>query len=104
QNKERREREYLQRAAERREAVNARQNDEEESERRQVDGQVRDSAAEHVRQGAAAVLRQRHGRQQCGADQQRLLEDQQEGRRHDVAAVAADRVEDRLQQEVRRTR
>ena len=98
------EREQLQRVAERGEAVEARQHDEIERERGQIDGQVRDAAAEHARERAAGALRQRDAGQQRRADQQHLLQDQHEGRRHDVAGVAADRVEDRLQQDVGRAR
>ena len=48
--KHRAERKQLQRIAERREAIEARQHDEIERERRQIDGQVRDAAAEHARE------------------------------------------------------
>ena len=104
ENEHGREREQLQRVAERGKAVDARQHDEVERERRQIDGQVRDAAAEHVRERAAGGLRQRQTGQHRRADQQRLLQDQHEGRRHDVAGVAADRIEDRLQQDVGRAR
>ena len=45
--------------AERGEAVEARQHDEIERERRQIDRQVGDAAAEHARERAAGRLRQR---------------------------------------------
>ena len=48
----------------------------------------------------AAALRQRDAGEERRADQQRLLQDQQESCRDNVARVAADRVEDRLQQYV----
>ena len=104
QDEHRAEREQLQRLAERGKAVEARQHDEIERERRQIDGQVRDAASEHARERSAAGLRQRDDGQQRRADQQHLLQDQHEGRRHDVAGIAADRVEDRLQQNVGRAR
>ena len=50
--------------------------------------------------GCARATHGQHRR----ADQQHLLQDQDEGRRHDVAGVAADRIEDRLQQDVGRAR
>ena len=90
----------LQRVAEHGKAVEARQHEEVERERGQIDGQVRDAAAEHARERSAGGLRQGDDGQHRGADQQHLLQDQHEGRRHDVARVAADRVEDRLQQDV----
>src|SRR5258705_6518575 len=50
ENEERREYEQLQRVAERREAVEARQHDQVERERGQVNGEVRDAAAQHARE------------------------------------------------------
>ena len=55
ENEHRREREQLQRLAERGKAVEARQHDEVERERRQIDGQMRDAAAEHARERAAGA-------------------------------------------------
>ena len=103
-NEHRCEREQLQRVAERRKAVDARQHDKIERERRQIERQVGDAAAEHVRERAARRLRHGQAAQRRGADQERLLQDQHEGRRHDVARIAADRIEDRLQQDVGRAR
>jgi hypothetical protein len=54
----------------------------------------------HTCNGSAAALRQRDAGEECRADQQRLLQDQQEGCRDYIARVAADRVEDWLQQYV----
>ena len=104
ENEHGREREQLQRVAERRKAVDARQHDKIERERRQIDGQVGDAAPEHVRERAARCLRHGQAAQRRSADQKRLLQDQHEGRRHDVARIAADRIEDRLQQGVGRAR
>ena len=64
--------------AERREAIDVGQYNEIERERRQVDGQARDAASEHGREGSAAALRQRDAGEERCADQQRLLQDQQE--------------------------
>src|SRR5262249_4766281 len=62
QNEYRRQREQLQGLAERGKAVDARQHDEIERERRQKDGQMRDAAAKHARERSAQTLRQRdHG-------------------------------------------
>src|SRR5262245_41944792 len=95
--KQRGEREQLQRMAEGGKPVEARQHDEVERERGEIDRQMCDAAAEHARECPAGSLRQRDDGEHRSADQQHLLQDQHEGRGHDVARVAADRVEDRLQ-------
>src|SRR5262249_61028520 len=50
QNEQRRERKYLQWTAERREAVEPRQHDQVERQRRKIDGEVRQAAAKHIRE------------------------------------------------------
>src|SRR5215475_1630159 len=97
-------REQLQGVTERGKAVEARQHDEVERKRGQIDGQVGDAAAEHACERPGDSLRQRADRQHRRADQQRLLQDQHEGSRHDVAGIPANRVEDRLQQDLGRAR
>src|SRR5262249_13260292 len=56
---QRREREQLQRMAEGGKPVDARQHDEVERERGEIDRQVRDAAAEHARERSVGALRQR---------------------------------------------
>ena len=92
----------MQRLAEGGEAVEPREHDEVERERRQIDDEVGDAAPEHARKRSASGLRQRGTGQHRRANQQHLLQDQHERRRHDIACIAAHRVEDRLQQNVSR--
>ena len=101
--KDRSEREQLWKMAERRKAVDARQRDEIQRERWQVDCQVGYAAAEHTGECSAA-FRQRRTGQHRRTDQKGLLQDQHKRRRDDVARIAAHRVEDRLQQNVGRVR
>ena len=76
-----------------REAIKARQHDQEQRGAWQRQKKVRQSLPQH-RGGRRAAARRAQARY---PHEQSLLQDQHESRRHDVARVTADRVEDWLQ-------
>ena len=104
QDERRREQEQVRQPAGRREAVDMRQDHEIEQQRRHIDDEMGETLGEdggRSRVAAAPCCRRsrRRPRQHRGAHQQRLLQDQHESRRHDIAGIAAGRIEQRHRQD-----